>query len=179
MPTDPHKQDTLNFAVLYARQHVAPNYGPDDEPTPYERGLIHQVAAHYRDGYLAACELWEARLRAADIARQQLEQERDKYRLALERHLCPYDLADWLACIGHPESECEVCNDRGPHWHQLQAAEQAQATRIAALQRIIEEMRNERSRYKSHDLGYTDSVSSNNVDEWADELAALLPPEPK
>ncbi len=43
----------------------------------------------------------------------------------------------------------------------------------AALREIVEEMRSERPRYKSHDLGYVDSVSANNVDDWADRLAAL------
>ena len=42
------------------------------------------------------------------------------------------------------------------------------------IQRIIGEMRSTRSRYKSHDLGFVDSVSSNRVDEWANELEALL-----
>jgi hypothetical protein len=41
------------------------------------------------------------------------------------------------------------------------------------LERIIAEMRSERSRYKSHDLGFVDSVSSNRVDDWADELVEL------
>jgi len=44
------------------------------------------------------------------------------------------------------------------------------------LQEIVEEMRSERPRYKSHDLGYVDSVSANRVDEWADEIAALIEP---
>lgn len=42
------------------------------------------------------------------------------------------------------------------------------------LGRIIEEMRSERPRYKSHDLGFVDSVSSSRVDEWADEIEQLL-----
>lgn len=42
------------------------------------------------------------------------------------------------------------------------------------IRRIIGEMRNERPRYKSHDLGYVDSVSASRVDEWADELETLL-----
>lgn len=40
--------------------------------------------------------------------------------------------------------------------------------------RIIWEMRSERSRYKSHDLGFVDSVSSSRVDDWADELEAIV-----
>jgi hypothetical protein len=47
-------------------------------------------------------------------------------------------------------------------------------TTRARLQEIVEEMRAEGSRYKSHDLGYVDSVSANRVDEWADEIAACL-----
>lgn len=42
------------------------------------------------------------------------------------------------------------------------------------LRRIVREMRSERSRYKSHDLGFVDSVSSSRVDDWADELEMLL-----
>lgn len=42
------------------------------------------------------------------------------------------------------------------------------------IRRIIEEMRSDGPRYKSHDLGYVDSVSVNRVEEWADELEALL-----
>lgn len=37
---------------------------------------------------------------------------------------------------------------------------------------ILSRMRNERSRYKSHDLGFVDSVSASSVDDWADELEA-------
>lgn len=48
----------------------------------------------------------------------------------------------------------------------------ALAAAIEKLREIIQQMRNERPRYKSHDLGYVDSVSANNVDEWADELEA-------
>ena len=47
-------------------------------------------------------------------------------------------------------------------------------TERAALRAIIEAMRSERSRYKSHDLGYVDSVSASQVDDWADELEAQL-----
>lgn len=47
------------------------------------------------------------------------------------------------------------------------------------INRIVGEMRSERSRYKSHDLGFVDSVSSSRVDEWADELEALLAPAQK
>jgi hypothetical protein len=46
------------------------------------------------------------------------------------------------------------------------------------VRRIIEEMRAEGPRYKSHDLGFVDSVSANRVDDWADELEALLPAPP-
>lgn len=49
------------------------------------------------------------------------------------------------------------------------------ATR-ARLQAIVDEMRAEGPRYKSHDLGYVDSVSANRVDEWADEIAAIIEP---
>ena len=42
------------------------------------------------------------------------------------------------------------------------------------LRALIAEMRNERSRYKSHDLGFVDSVSASSVDDWADELEAAL-----
>ena len=44
----------------------------------------------------------------------------------------------------------------------------------ARFTEILRQMRNEGPRYKSHDLGYVDSVSANNVDEWADELEAAL-----
>lgn len=43
-----------------------------------------------------------------------------------------------------------------------------------ALRAIIEQMRAEGPRYKSHDLGFVDSVSANRVDEWADEIEQLL-----
>lgn len=43
------------------------------------------------------------------------------------------------------------------------------------LRQMIESMRSERSRYKSHDLGFVDSVSSSRVDDWADDIEALLP----
>lgn len=42
-------------AMTYARAQVCPNYGSDEAGTPYERGLIQQIAATYRDGWLAAC----------------------------------------------------------------------------------------------------------------------------
>jgi hypothetical protein len=45
---------------------------------------------------------------------------------------------------------------------------------VKDLTRIINEMRSERGRYKSHDLGFVDSVSANCVDDWADELEALM-----
>ena len=41
------------------------------------------------------------------------------------------------------------------------------------IRRIIAEMRSERPRYKSHDLGFVDSVSASRVDDWADELEAI------
>lgn len=44
----------------------------------------------------------------------------------------------------------------------------------AEIRRIVDEMRSQRPRYKSHDLGFVDSVSASRVDEWADELEALL-----
>lgn len=49
-------------AAAYARAQVTPLYGPDNTPTSYERGMIQQVAATYRDGYLAACESVRAAL---------------------------------------------------------------------------------------------------------------------
>ena len=42
------------------------------------------------------------------------------------------------------------------------------------LDDIIMAMRSERPRYKSHDLGFVDSVSSNRIDEWVDELETML-----
>ena len=42
------------------------------------------------------------------------------------------------------------------------------------LRRITREMRSERSRYKSHDWGCVDSVSSSRVDDWADEIETVL-----
>jgi hypothetical protein len=60
-------------------------------------------------------------------------------------------------------------SDRSPSPAPVDASALAQVIR-----RIIDEMRSERPRYKSHPLGYVDSVSASNVDEWADELEALL-----
>jgi hypothetical protein len=56
------------------------------------------------------------------------------------------------------------------------SAPQAEVAPLPAprLLEIIEEMRSERMRYKSHDLGFVDSVSSSRVDEWADELESLV-----
>lgn len=45
---------------------------------------------------------------------------------------------------------------------------------IDELSRIVEEMRAQRPRYKSHALGFLDSVSASRVDDWADELEELL-----
>jgi hypothetical protein len=42
------------------------------------------------------------------------------------------------------------------------------------LTAIVAEMRSDVPRYKSHDLGFVDSVSSHRVDEWADEIEAAL-----
>lgn len=42
------------------------------------------------------------------------------------------------------------------------------------IREIIESMRSEGPRYKSHDLGYVDSVSAFLVDEWADEIEQAL-----
>ena len=44
----------------------------------------------------------------------------------------------------------------------------------ARLADIVTRMRSETPRYKSHDLGYVDSVAANAVDEWADEIEAIL-----
>jgi hypothetical protein len=46
----------------------------------------------------------------------------------------------------------------------------------ARLLTLVEQMRAEGPRYKSHDLGFVDSVSANRVDEWADELAEMAQP---
>jgi hypothetical protein len=51
--------------------------------------------------------------------------------------------------------------------------EKMQRKTAETLRQIVREMRR-CSRYKSHDLGYEDSVSSNRVDDWADELTELL-----
>src|SRR4030095_12245954 len=50
----------------------------------------------------------------------------------------------------------------------------ADQTREGRLRALIAQMRNERNRYKSHDLGFVDSVSAAAVDDWADELEAAL-----
>lgn len=42
------------------------------------------------------------------------------------------------------------------------------------LWRVIGEMRSERPHYKSHDLGFVDSVAAHSVDDWADELVVCL-----
>lgn len=49
--------------------------------------------------------------------------ERDRYYAALKNHLCAGDMADWIVCAGHPETGCDVCDERGPHWHKLQQVE--------------------------------------------------------
>ena len=56
----------------------------------------------------------------------------------------------------------------------LLAAQSSDPRPAARLQGIIAEMRSERSRYKSDPRGFTDSVGASAVDEWADELEALL-----
>jgi ribosomal protein L37AE/L43A len=43
-----------------------------------------------------------------------------------------------------------------------------------AIRQIIDAMRSEGPRYKSHDLGHVDSVSSSRVDDWADEVATQV-----
>jgi len=45
---------------------------------------------------------------------------------------------------------------------------------VGELTRIVSEMRRHGPRYKSHDLGFVDSVSASRVDDWADELEALV-----
>lgn len=42
------------------------------------------------------------------------------------------------------------------------------------IREIIERMRSDGPRYKSHDLGYVDSVGINTVEDWADELGTIL-----
>ncbi len=72
-----------------------------------------------------------------------------------------------------------ICNDAAPIGWSIDRIDEVLAVSPETgwrdkLADIIERMRNEGPRYKSHELGYTDSVSANNVDEWADELAELL-----
>jgi len=42
----------------------------------------------------------------------------DKYEKALLNHLCPYDMADWIACAGHDPTVCMVCAIDGDHDHE-------------------------------------------------------------
>lgn len=43
---------------------------------------------------------------------EKLRVERDRYKRALENHLCDYDLADWLGCAGHSERKmCILCDE--------------------------------------------------------------------
>jgi len=46
-------------------------------------------------------------------------------------------------------------------------------TALEQLRDIVRQMRSTHSRYKSHDLGFVDSVSASYVDDWADELDEL------
>lgn len=55
--------------------------------------------------------------------------------------------------------------------HKAEAKLKAQEAALRALER---DMRSEHHRFKSHPLGYVDSVSVSYVEDWADELAALL-----
>lgn len=57
-------------AVEYARAQVGPHYGPNDDPTPYAKGIIQRLAATYRDGYLTACEALRSKVPPAAALRE-------------------------------------------------------------------------------------------------------------
>lgn len=73
----------------------------------------------------------ENRLAAAEATIARLTEERDRWRRAMENHLCPAEIADWLACSGGHGAECAVCDeaDQGQHRHGLVVrAEAAEAS---------------------------------------------------
>src|SRR3990167_8011642 len=103
------------------------------------------IEAYAEDGSLHESICVElTRLRAA---LQTAEQARDEYRNALSNHLCEHDMADWVACSGHHDKTCDVCEERGPHHHELdvyakraETAESATAALLAARDRLGAQM---------------------------------------
>ena len=117
--------------------------------------------------------------REAEIAR--LTQERDAiqrkaeadWKTAAEEIARLTQERDMLAQVAaFNKQEAETHHDR---------ARQATAEIVrlrSALQEIARSMRAAQP-YKSHDLGFADSISSNRVEEWADEIDEALAGRPK
>lgn len=83
-------------------------------------------------------------VRQLDSLRAELasaEADRDRYKKALSDHLCPSDMADWLACNGdHPSELCDICaeGDKGQHRHALLVrAEKAETERDAMRVQLL------------------------------------------
>lgn len=109
---------------------------------------------------------------------QKLEAARRWYRVSAGTHDARIADAEMDAAIKllaslEQEQQQSILNDaiRGKELAELSAAQHQMREQIRAM---VGQMRNERIRYKSHDLGYADSVSSNTVEDWADELSALV-----
>jgi hypothetical protein len=66
--------------------------------------------------------------------------QRDKYRRALENHLCAHDMADWLGCSFNHNEACAICqHDNGTEHTWLVRAERAEAEG-EKLRRLLNEV---------------------------------------
>ena len=55
------------------------------------------------------------------VMRKLVPSEPNPYAIAMEKHLCEHDMADWLACAGHGDNFCAACNNEKEHSHNSQS----------------------------------------------------------
>lgn len=85
---------------------------------------------------------WEFAEAYAEHCTAAITKERDKYKRALENHLCKYDLCDWLACSGgHNPEYCTCCETDKPHEHQILARAESAESSLLSSKEEIEQLR--------------------------------------
>jgi hypothetical protein len=69
------------------------------------------------------------------------EKRAEEAERALRKHLCPSDMADWLACSsehvdGDGKQRCDVCDDVKPHQHQAESLTRQLADKATECERL-------------------------------------------
>lgn len=136
----PSKNNTLEPNTLGDRPHAYPISEWDSVPSPAEQETdtqegrstdkIRQAAeecASAMCSHLSNLAQIERCVKArADIIeramRKLVPSEPNPYAIAMEKHLCEHDIADWLACAGHGDNFCAACTNEKEHSHNSQPA---------------------------------------------------------